>query len=436
MTMRQVTSEHVYGETPLSEIVKGLFSSEKEVDLSSWPLDNAIVPVGAEMTIAIKGFKPPVVGFAEERNRITRTGVTGSADRSGLKGKKGAILRLPSVPNVLDTSDPEFLETHSLVGREEVKDIRAFRQVGDTWWIGGLGKLVNVNNGQVKVFKYPDNKMSFPHSVDYDSSLEQLLITMSGTDQIVKVCAKTGTVSQYWNAMDHGYKLNIGTGEQFYYVYSDERHKLNGNVPPSFEVVEIDRENRPVLPNAHQVAHPNSGIFHPRGRGVLATLFATKEVDENGVRVVGGGSGGQVINVVEIGGRMETHVLVRDLSNPHEVEHLGDNVYMVTNTSAGEVLFYRETEPFKWDRLGVLSTDNLPDLLQNHALQQSGIDMARVLPSEEHHWLQTAVPTGNLLTCVDVRRHAIELYDLSKQRRWEIPIVDPDVIVHKAQLVL
>lgn len=419
----------------LSQTILELFSEGPMVDLSSWPLDPSIIPDESSMTIAIKGFKPPTVGFTETSNRITTTGVTGSADRSGLKGKIGAILNLPNVPTALDTGDKDFLRTHSLVGDEEIKDIRAFKKVGGQWWVGGLGKLAKVDSHGVTTFSYPDNQMSFPHSIDYDAARDELLITMSGTDQIVKVCGKTGRVVPHWNAMDHGYKLNIGTGDQFYYIYEEERANLNGNVPPNFEVKVIDRENRPVLPNAHQVAHPNSGIFHPRGRGILATLFATKEVDQNGDRIIVGGSGGQVINVVERDRKMETHVLVKGLSNPHEIEYIGNDVYMVTNTSAGEIRYYKEASPMEWTMIGTLSTVNIPDIRENPHMQSNGIDLTSMLPREKHHWLQTAVPTGNLLTCVNVERHAIEIYDIKQKKRWEIPILDPDVIVHKAQLV-
>lgn len=418
----------------LSETVKELFAGQETLDLSTWPLDPSIVPQESSLTVAIKGFKPPTVGFTEEKNRISRTGVTGSADTAGLKGKRGAFLNLPRVPVALDTSEQDFLSTHSLVGAEEIKDIRAFRQIGGAWWVGGLGKLARVNDGQVQIFNYPDNIMSFPHSIDYDAARDELLITMSGTDQIVKVCAKTGKVTPFWNAMDQGYRLNIGTGDQLYYAYEDERESLNGNVPQNFEVKFIDRNNRPVLPNAHQVSHPNSGIFHPRGNGVLATLFATKEVDQDGQRVVRGGSGGQIINIVQNGDRMETHVLVRGLSNPHELEYLGDDIYMVTNTSAGEIRFYRESQPYEWTMLGCLSTVKIPDVRENPYVQGSGVDLTKMSQREKHHWLQTAVPTGNLLTCVNVERHAIEIYDLKKKTRWDIPVLDPDVIVHKAQL--
>lgn len=136
------------------------------------------------------------------------------------------------------------------------------------------------------------------HSIARDSlNPNCFLVTSSGSDRIL-LLNTAGQVTWQWSAIEHGFDRT-----------SENRLK-----------VEHNRWNDKLIPTKEQSTHVNYAIRADNGL-ITASLFHQ----------------GKIIEIMPNGDYRE---LLTELSKPHSVHSLNNNVYVCANSNAKEILFF------------------------------------------------------------------------------------------------
>ncbi len=254
--------------------------------------------------------------------------------------------------------------------------------------------------------------VGFPHSIEVNNKGTRAVVTNSGTDTVMRVTTKRLKVKGVWHAYDHGFNLSIGYGQRRYVCYEDNYDP--SLVPEGFEVILVDRANPVHFPPALQTTHVNSSILDPKDEKekVLMTIFAHRMATKKGETIEQEGTGGKILRAGW--GDSGNEVLVDGLNNPHDLTYLGDDLYMVANTSSGELQFF-EDDGLEWQLFGKLVFD---EGLTEPALR-------------EHPWIMAVNFTEStdgarqFISLDDSQRKVVHVLEFNKRlgarRRWSIP---------------
>jgi hypothetical protein len=195
-----------------------------------------------------------------------------------------------------------------------------------------------------------------PHSISVSRNGALLLVTATGVDSLLILDSSSGAVTRIWSAADHGYDLSAHETLRSRVRFSDA--VPDAAVRDCGAVIELQRSAPRALITGEQTTHVNSAIFHPRDENIiLATFFATKALDAQGMPLETAASSGKLVAIHADGHVTE---LLGGLAHPHSITSLGSGLFAVVNTGRGELLFCRERGTLDLQIIGGWSFASMP----------------------------------------------------------------------------
>ncbi len=288
-----------------------------------------------------------------------------------------------------------------------------------SWILIADKKIIRIRDQELKNLELIFEWKGFlePHSIIWGKNKDLVVITNSGNGRIDQVDLKKGEVKLIWSAYKEGYCISCGTstivGEKsIKNLY--QKQFLEG-----WTFIEVDSNKVPTGRSCtgEQTTHINGCVWHPTQKDTLiAVLWSTRELDENGNVRRGKGSGGKIVAINVKSGK--TRELITDLSNPHNFIPYKNDIWILANTSAGEILFYKENRNLEFKLVGVI---NLKQLSGN---KRNGLE-----------WTQSiSVAENGELVIVDSARTKIYVVDTEKQTMASVDTGD-DASTQSAWLI-
>jgi len=195
--------------------------------------------------------------------------------------------------------------------------------------------------------------------VRYPGKRSLFLITGTGTDCLLKFNCQSHTLTPIWSAYDNGFNCNIDfmAGVKFFtYKHNGRFDKkiydwaINQGAPVrKLQQDSFLKTNSQTLfpedqPTKFQSTHLSSAII-TRRKGcwyMLATVFATTRITQSKPSV------GSELIAIRLNSNLEPEGslpirLDTDLINPHCIQQIGQNHYIVCDTGNGKIKIYRDT---------------------------------------------------------------------------------------------